>query len=93
MMAPSRDVSIRSLSLSMVPFRRYWERYGVVTAFLAVLVVSSLVAPNFLSSGNFLNVLATMSFVLFVAYGQTLVIISGGMDLSQGSIVSLSCMA
>jgi len=93
MMAPSGEVPLRSQSISTVNLRRYWEKYGVVAAFLAVLAISSCVAQNFLSAGNFLNVLATMSFVLFVAYGQTLVIISGGMDLSQGSIVSLSCMA
>jgi len=71
----------------------YWERYGVIAAFLVILAISSVLAPNFLSVSNFLNVLTTMSFVLFVTYGQTLVIISGGMDLSHGSLVSLSCMA
>jgi len=70
-----------------------WERYGVFGAFVAILAVASLVAPNFFSVSNFLNVLTTMSFVLFVTYGQTLVILSGGMDLSHGSLVSLSCMA
>lgn len=71
----------------------YWERYGTPAVFLLLLILSSIVAPNFLSLSNFLNVLQTMSFVLFVALGQTLVILSGGMDLSHGSLVSLSCMA
>jgi ribose/xylose/arabinose/galactoside ABC-type transport system permease subunit len=70
-----------------------WERYGVLVAFVIILVVASLVAPNFLSIDNLLNVLTTTSFVLFVTYGQTLVILSGGMDLSHGSLVSLTCMA
>ncbi len=70
-----------------------WERYGVLTAFLAILILASIAAPNFLSVSNILNVLATMSFVVFVTYGQTLVILSGGMDLSHGSLVSLTCMA
>ncbi len=71
----------------------YWGRYGTLAVFLLLLILSSIVAPNFLSLSNFLNVLQTMSFVLFVALGQTLVILSGGMDLSHGSLVSLSCMA
>jgi ribose/xylose/arabinose/galactoside ABC-type transport system permease subunit len=71
----------------------YWGRYGILAVFLLLLVLASIVAPNFLSFSNFLNVLRTMSFVLFVALGQTLVILSGGMDLSHGSLVSLSCMA
>ena len=74
-------------------WRVYWERYGILAVFFLLLMVASTMAPNFLSFGNFLNVLHTMSFVLFVALGQTLVILSGGMDLSHGSLVSLSCMA
>jgi ribose/xylose/arabinose/galactoside ABC-type transport system permease subunit len=70
----------------------YWERFGILGVFILLLISASLVAPNFLSFGNYLNVLQTMSFVLFVAVGQTLVILSGGMDLSHGSLVSLSCM-
>jgi ribose/xylose/arabinose/galactoside ABC-type transport system permease subunit len=71
----------------------YWGRYGILAVFVLLLVLASIVTPNFLSFGNFLNVLRTMSFVLFVALGQTFVILSGGMDLSHGSLVSLSCMA
>jgi ribose transport system permease protein len=76
------------------PYRRgYWGRYGILAVFLLLLILASIVAPNFLSFSNYLNVLQTMSFVLFVALGQTLVVLSGGMDLSHGSLVSLSCMA
>ncbi len=71
----------------------YWERYGIFTAFFILLAFISIIVPNFLSVNNFLNVLHTMAFVLFVTYGQTLVILSGGMDLSHGSLVCLSCMA
>ncbi len=71
----------------------YWERYGTLAIFILFMAFASIVVPNFLSPGNFLNVLETMSFVLFVALGQTLVILSGGMDLSHGSLVSVSCMA
>lgn len=74
-------------------WRSYWERFGILGVFILLLISASLVAPNFHSFGNYLNVLQTMSFVLFVAVGQTLVILSGGMDLSHGSLVSLSCMA
>jgi len=70
-----------------------WDRYGILVIFFVLLVLASIGAPHFLSFSNFLNVLQTMSFVLFVALGQTLVILSGGMDLSHGSLVSLSCMA
>jgi ribose/xylose/arabinose/galactoside ABC-type transport system permease subunit len=71
----------------------YWERYGILAVFALLLAFASVAAPNFLRFSNFLNVLQTLSFVLFVALGQTLVILSGGMDLSHGSLVSLSCMA
>lgn len=85
---PFGQKSVHSFSWGL-----YWERYGVIAAFIAILILASVMAPNFLSVSNILNVLTTMSFVLFVTYGQTLVILSGGMDLSHGSLVSLSCMA
>lgn len=86
-------IPLREVTANRQNWGVYWERYGILAIFILLLVSASIMAPNFLSASNFLNVLQTMSFVLFVALGQTLVILSGGMDLSHGSLVSLSCMA
>jgi ribose/xylose/arabinose/galactoside ABC-type transport system permease subunit len=93
MISQNSTIQFGQKSVHSMNWRLYWERYGVIAAFIVVLILASVMAPNFLSLSNILNVLATMSFVLFVTYGQTLVVLSGGMDLSHGSLVSLTCMA
>ncbi|MDQ1336419.1 MAG: ribose transport system permease protein [Thermodesulfobacteriota bacterium] len=93
MISQTSTIQFDQKSVHAMNWRLYWERYGVIAAFIIVLILASVMAPNFLSVSNILNVLTTMSFVLFVTYGQTLVILSGGMDLSHGSLVSLTCMA
>ena len=47
---------------------------------------------NFLSPQVFVNLLIDNAFLLVVAIGMTFVIISGGIDLSVGSIVALTTM-
>ena len=54
-----------------------------------MIVVYSLLSPHFLTVSNFTNVLVQCSPLLILAAGQTFPILMGGLDLSQGSIVSL----
>ena len=65
------------------------ENLFLIIAFLIMCVVFSLLSPAFLTVENILNVLRQCSVVLFLASGQTMALLSGGIDLSQGSIVSL----
>lgn len=63
----------------------------VALAALVVLVVANAVfTPNFATLGNFWNVLLQVSTVLLVAVGMTLVIATGGIDLSVGSVMALA---
>jgi simple sugar transport system permease protein/ribose transport system permease protein len=63
----------------------------VALAALVVLVVANAVfTPNFATAGNFWNVLLQVSTVLLVAVGMTLVIATGGIDLSVGSSMALA---
>lgn len=64
---------------------------GGALAILAVLVlVFSVIAPSFLTVGNGLNILRQQSVVLILAVGQTLVIISAGIDLSVAATAALA---
>ena len=54
-----------------------------------MIVVYSVLSPHFLTVSNFTNVLVQCSPLLILAAGQTFPILMGGLDLSQGSIVSL----
>jgi erythritol transport system permease protein len=61
-------------------------------ALIAVTVFFSIAAPNFLSAGNLILVSKHVALNAFLAMGMTFVIITGGIDLSVGSIVGLCGM-
>ena len=48
--------------------------------------------PNFLKSGNLLNIANQIAVIAIVAIGMTMVIITGGIDLSVGSLLALSAV-
>lgn len=61
--------------------------------FLALLVLAAglaITSPDFLTLGNLLNVFRQVSINALIAFGMTLVILLGGIDLSVGSILALS---
>ena len=72
--------------------RRYASLLIVYGLILALGVYASLLSPNFLTERNIFNVLRTAAFLGTVAIGETFVIISGGIDLSVGSVIKLSVL-
>lgn len=67
--------------------------YRLAAAGLICLALS-LLTDSFLNVGNLLNVLRQASLLFFMASGLTLVILTGGLDLSIGANVGLSaCLA
>lgn len=66
-------------------------RVGILPALLlAVVAGMSLVEPHFYGPVNILNILRNAALLAIVAYGQALVIIGGGFDLSVGATVALA---
>jgi inositol transport system permease protein len=63
--------------------------YGLI---LTLGIYASLSSPNFLTERNIFNVLRTGAFLGTLAIGETFVIISGGIDLSVGSVIKLSVL-
>src|SRR5471030_1318576 len=75
-----------------LPRRILHNHSGVVSIalfFIFCCVVFSLITNNFLSSTNWLNVLRQSAPLLIVATTMTLVITTGGIDLSIGSTLAL----
>ena len=61
---------------------------------LAVLFTAfSIVAPPFLTMTNFLNITNTVAILGIVSVGASFVMITGGLDLSVGSQISLACVS
>ncbi|WNS79246.1 ABC transporter permease [Domibacillus sp. DTU_2020_1001157_1_SI_ALB_TIR_016] len=67
-----------------------WNRLGMVMILILLCVVLTFTAPNFLDANNMLNVLKQTSIIAVLAAGMTIVILTGGIDLSVGSTVALS---
>ncbi|MBD9649845.1 ABC transporter permease [Ensifer sp. ENS09] len=66
------------------------SRYGTFVAFLALILFNVAVTPNFLSLQT-LNVnLTQVATIVIVATGMTLVIATGGIDLSVGSLMAIA---
>jgi ribose/xylose/arabinose/galactoside ABC-type transport system permease subunit len=63
--------------------------YGLI---LALCAYASFSSPNFLTERNIFNVLRSAAFLGAVATGATFVIISGGIDLSIGSVIKLAAL-
>lgn len=59
---------------------------------LVMWVVLSILSPNFRTVGNLLEITLQTAVIALIAAGSTLVIISGGIDLSVGSVFALSAV-
>ncbi|HEX8454631.1 MAG TPA: ABC transporter permease [Longimicrobium sp.] len=73
---------------------RWWSAMGptggAVIALVAIVAANAIFTPSFATAGNFWNVLFQLSVTLLVAVGMTLVIATGGIDLSVGSVMAIS---
>lgn len=66
------------------------RRYGMLLVLLAMMVVASLLSDRFLTSANLMNVTRQVAINAILAAGMTVVILSGGIDLSVGSVLALA---
>lgn len=95
MAPPVGSVSDSVAARSSVPRRSGWtawlySEYLILYLSLAYFLVMWPFTPQLASPGNLANLLSSMLPLLIVAVGQTLVLISGGIDLSATSIIALS---
>jgi ribose transport system permease protein len=66
-----------------------WSEYSVIIAFLIIFLAASIMSHRFLDINNQLNILMQVSIIGIVALGMTVVMLSGGIDLSVGSVLVL----
>lgn len=62
----------------------------LVVATILLIVLMSIFIPTFFSGTNFLNVLNATAITGIIGFGMTMVIITGAIDLSVGSLVALT---
>jgi len=67
-------------------------KYGIYIAFAILFIILSISSESFLTATNMINILRQVSIIGIVAIGMSFVIITGGIDLSVGSIMALSAV-
>jgi ribose transport system permease protein len=69
-------------------------KFFLLGSLIVVIVVMTLLNSRFLTLGNIINISRHMSINLIIAVGMTFCLISGGMDLSVGSVgIMAGCLA
>lgn len=73
-----------------VDIKKATNKYMLEIILLIIVSVVAIASPGFLTSANLLNILRNVSLQGVIAFGMTMVIIAGEIDLSIGSTVALS---
>ena len=79
----------------MVSIMKSWLRIrelNILSVLILVCILISLFSPYFLTTDNLMGVFRSFSLVAIMAIGMMLVIITGGIDLSVGSVMGLSSL-
>lgn len=72
--------------------RKWCKRYAVYIALLVLVLMNGIFTKNFWSINTMWNIVIQSSTIMLVALGMTVVIASGGIDISIGPIMALSAI-
>lgn len=87
------DVLASLQAVGVEPIVENLQRKGLpALASIRIMVPQSYVWPNFLKPSNLLNITNQIAVIAIIAIGMTMVIITGGIDLSVGSLMALSAV-
>lgn len=78
------------MSSARLALKFFLSRYGLLWALGLLILALTLLSPYFLTLSNLLNVLRQISINAVLASGMTVVMITGGIDLSVGSLLALA---
>ena len=70
--------------------REFLSRSGPLWGLVILCIVMTILSPYFLTFNNLFNVGTQIAVIAILALGQTFVIVSGGIDLSVGSVLGLA---
>jgi ribose transport system permease protein len=68
----------------------YGRQLGTLSGLLALALVLWALTPHFLTISNLLNIAEQATIIAIIAVGMTYVIITGGIDLSVGSVLAFA---
>ena len=65
---------------------------GMLPVLILICILFAVLTPNFLTENNIINVVRQASINIVLAAGMTFVILTGGIDLSVGSVLGLTAV-
>lgn len=91
-----QPVSSRDRELAQSRQRRgakdFLQVAGILPILVLICILFSVLTPNFPTAGNAVNILRQASINIVLATGMTFVILTGGIDLSVGSVLGVSAV-
>lgn len=84
-------ISKSTVSLGSVSKSFKWKEHTTLIGFIALFLLATVMGwPYFLKSRNLITLLRQISYTGIISLGMTLIIISGGFDLSVGSMTAFA---
>lgn len=74
------------------PVNNWLQVVGILPILILICILFSVLTPTFPTTGNMVNILRQASINIVLATGMTFVILTGGIDLSVGSILGVSAV-
>ncbi|MDC7240990.1 MAG: ABC transporter permease [Spirochaetales bacterium] len=88
-MSTSLELSMNKKSKGF-DFKRFIINHNYILSLILMLLIGRIASDQFLSFPSLMNLMRSSVFIGIIALGMSLVIISGNIDLSVGSILALS---
>lgn len=86
----------QAITPAKTPDPKFWanpiQTAGILPVLIVIAIIFSCIAPNFLTENNLLNIVRQASINIVLATGMTVVILTGGIDLSVGSVLAVSAV-
>jgi ribose transport system permease protein len=89
-MSSAKSSTPQRRSFGIGSITRAVNELTIVVGFVVISLYLALTTPAFLTSANLLSILLASSLIGIVAVGETFVIVTGGIDLSVGSVVAFT---
>jgi galactofuranose transport system permease protein len=86
---PAETNSPEAAMASQARFATLVQRQGALGVFVLVMIIASVSFDTFATRGNLTSIAVQASFLAMLALGMTFVIMTGGIDLSVGSVFAL----
>ena len=83
----------KSVSAKKILMGDLLQTVGILPILILIVAVFGFIAPNFFTESNLLNITRQASINIVLAAGMTFIILTGGIDLSVGSILGTTAVA